>query len=240
MKHPIKGTLYLIPVTLGNNEMMSRVIPEDNHLILHKLRYFIVENVRTARRFIRKTNHPLPIDEMQFFELNKHTPEADVSSFLQPLEQGQDMGLLSDAGTPAVADPGAAVVQLAHRKNIRVVPLVGPNSIILALMASGFNGQQFCFHGYLPVNQAERVRKIRELEQEAWQKNTSQIFIETPYRNHQMIESLVKTCKPQTLLCVACDLTLPTEKIVTRNIAGWKKETADFHKKPAVFILYKQ
>jgi len=234
-----KGTLYLFPVTLGNNEHISRVIPAYNREILYGIRAFVVENIRTARRFIRKSDHPLPIDDMQFFELNKYTPVEEVDAFLKPLENGEDMGVLSEAGTPAVADPGAVVVGLAHRRNIRVVPLVGPNSIILALMASGFNGQQFCFHGYLPIETLQRVKKIRELEQDAWRKSTSQLFIETPYRNNKMLESLIKTCKSQTLLCVASDLTLPTEKVVTKNIADWKKETADLHKKPAVFILYR-
>ncbi len=234
-----KGTLYLFPVTLGNNENISKVIPTYNHEILHGIRVFIVENIRTARRFIKKSGHPLPIDDMQFFELNKHTPEEELYSFLQPAENGEDMGVLSEAGTPAVADPGAVVVNMAHRKNICVVPLVGPNSIILALMASGFNGQQFYFHGYLPIESHQQAKKIREIEQDAWRKSVSQIFIETPYRNNKMLESLVKTCKPQTLLCVASNLTLPTEKIITRNIADWKKETADLNKKPAVFILYK-
>lgn len=234
-----KGTLYLFPVTLGSNESIPQVIPAYNHEILHRTRVFIVENIRIARRFIKKTGHPLPIDKMQFFELNKHTAVETVDSFLQPAENGEDIGVLSDAGTPAVADPGAMIVNLAHRKNIRVVPLVGPNSIILALMASGFNGQQFYFHGYLPIEQNQRAKKIRELEQEAWRKSVSQLFIETPYRNNKMLNSLIKTCKPQTMLCVACDLTLPTEKIITHNMAGWEKETADFNKKPAVFILYK-
>jgi 16S rRNA (cytidine1402-2'-O)-methyltransferase len=234
-----KGTLYLFPVTLGDNNNLSRVIPDDNHQVLYRIRNFVVENVRTARRFIRKSGHPLPIDEMQFFELNKHTPPEAIATYLQPLEKGEDLGILSEAGTPAVADPGAAVVNLAHQKHIRVIPLVGPNSIILALMASGFNGQQFCFHGYLPIDKTLRIKKIKEIEQEAWNKNSSQIFIETPYRNQSMLESLVKTCKPQTLLCVAADLTLPTETISTLSIAGWKKQTADFNKKPAVFILYK-
>jgi len=234
-----KGTLYLFPVTLGSNENIQKVIPVYNNETLYGIRVFIVENIRTARRFIKKSGHPLSIDDMQFFELNKHTPEEAVDAFLKPAENGEDMGVLSEAGTPAVADPGALVVNLAHRKNIRVVPLVGPNSIILALMASGFNGQQFCFHGYLPIDSQQRAKKIRELEQDASRKSMSQIFIETPYRNNKMLESLVKTCKPQTLLCVASDLTLPTEKVVTKNIAGWKKETADLNKKPAVFILYK-
>ena len=234
-----KGTLYLFPVTLGNNEDIPRVIPAYNREILFDIRTFVVENIRTARRFIKKSGHPLPIDDMQFFELNKHTPEEAIDAFLAPAVNGEDMGVLSEAGTPAVADPGAVVVGLAHRKGIRVVPLVGPNSIILALMASGFNGQQFCFHGYLPIESPQRVKKIRELEQDAWRKSTSQLFIETPYRNNKMLESLLKTCKPQTLLCIASDLTLPTERIVTKNIAGWKKETADLNKKPAVFILYK-
>ncbi len=234
-----KGTVYLFPVTLGSNENISKVIPAYNLEILHGIRVFIVENIRTARRFIKKSGHPLPIDDLRFFELNKHTPDDAVSSFLQPAENGENTGVLSEAGTPAVADPGAAVVELAHQKNIRVVPLVGPNSIILALMASGFNGQQFCFHGYLPIEPYQRVKKIRELEQNAWRKSTSQIFIETPYRNNKILESLIKTCKPQTRLCVAGDLTLPTEKITTLSMADWKKETTDLNKKPAVFILYK-
>ncbi len=234
-----KGTLYLFPVTLGDNEQIDHVIPSYNKEILFGIRAFVVENIRTARRFIKKSGHPLPIDAMQFFELNKHTAIEDVDAFLKPAENGEDMGVLSEAGTPAVADPGAKVVEMAHRKNIRVVPLTGPNSIILALMASGFNGQQFCFHGYLPIETHLRIKKIRELEQDAWKNNTSQLFIETPYRNNKMLESLLKTCKPQTLLCIASDLTLSTEKIVTKNIAGWKKTTADLNKKPAVFILYK-
>ncbi len=234
-----KGTVYLFPVTLGNNENISKVIPAYNREILYGIRVFIVENIRTARRFIKKSGHPLPIDDMQFFELNKRTFEQAVDAFLKPAENGENIGVLSEAGTPAVADPGAVVVGLAHLKNIRVVPLVGPNSIILALMASGFNGQQFCFHGYLPIESRQRIVKIRELEQDAWRKSTSQIFIETPYRNNSMLESLIKTCKPQTLLCVASNLTLPSERIITQNIADWKKETADLNKKPAVFILYK-
>ncbi len=239
MANPKKGILYLFPVTLGDNTAIEKVIPGYNHTVLHTIRIFIVENIRTARRFLRKTNHPVPIDDMIFFVLNKHTPEEEADTFLQPLEKGENIGLLSEAGTPAVADPGAVVVQKAHRKAIRVVPLVGPNSIILALMASGFNGQQFCFHGYLPIEPSLRMKKIREIEQEAWRKNSSQIFIETPYRNNSMLESLIKTCKPQTLLCIASDLTLPSEKIITRNMSQWKKNTADFNKKPAVFILYK-
>ncbi len=234
-----KGTLYLFPVTLGDNENIPRVIPAYNRKILYGIHVFIVENIRTARRFIKKSGHPLSIDDMQFFELNKRTAVEDVDAFLKPAENGEDIGVLSEAGTPAVADPGAAVVELAHHKKIRVVPLVGPNSIILALMASGFNGQQFCFHGYLPIESHQRVKKIREIEQDAWKKGVSQIFIETPYRNNRMLESLIKTCKPQMLLCVACDLTLPSEKIITQNMTGWKKETADLNKKPAVFILYK-
>ncbi|UBM62892.1 SAM-dependent methyltransferase [Candidatus Sulfidibacterium hydrothermale] len=233
-----KGTLYLFPVTLGNNDQIHHVIPEWNHQILHTIRYFVVENIRSARRFIRKSGHPLPIDDMQFFELNKHTPEEKIASFLKPLTKGEDMGVLSEAGTPAVADPGAQVVQEAHRQNIRVVPLTGPNSLILALMASGFNGQQFRFHGYLPVDSNLRAKKIRELEQHAQKYNESQLFIETPYRNRQMLETLLKVCRPQTQLCIACNLTLPDEWIISKTIGQWKKEKADFHKKPAVFILF--
>ena len=233
-----KGTLYLIPTTLGDNASYKKVIPEYNQQIVYQLNHFIVEKTRTARRFLKEIGHPIPIDDMKFVELNKHTLTEEFMSYLDVVEKGVSVGLLSEAGAPAVADPGSVIVRLAHQKGIKVVPLSGPNSIILALMASGFSGQQFCFHGYLPKDAAQLSRKIKALEAGA-QRDITQIFIETPFRNNKMLESLIKHCKPQTMLCVACELTLPTERIISQSIARWKKETADLNKKPAVFLLGK-
>lgn len=234
-----KGILYLIPTTLGDNLSYNRVIPEYNQQVVYQLTHFIVEKTRTARRFLRDVGHPVPISEMRFFELNKHTPIEDHQLFLASVERGESIGLLSEAGTPAVADPGSAIVRLAHQKNIRVVPLVGPNSIILALMASGFSGQQFCFHGYLPKEVALLSKKIKRLEAEALHYDITQIFIETPFRNNKMLENLIENCRPQTMLCIASDLTLLSERIISQSISRWKKETADLNKKPAVFLLGK-
>ncbi|MBE0650116.1 MAG: SAM-dependent methyltransferase [Bacteroidales bacterium] len=233
-----KGTLYLIPTTLGDNDSYKRVIPDYNNQIVFQLAHFIVEKTRTARRFLKEIGHPIPIDKMQFVELNKHTNAEEYSNYLDLAEKGISLGLLSEAGTPAVADPGSVIVKLAHQKGIRVVPLSGPNSIILALMASGFSGQQFCFHGYLPKEGSELSKKIKLLEADA-QRDITQIFIETPFRNNKMLESLIKNCKPQTMLCIAADLTLPNEHVISKSIAQWKKETADLNKKPAVFLIGK-
>ncbi len=233
-----KGKLYLIPTTLGETDRLDKVLPEYNKEIIHHLDEFIVEQLRTARRFLRKTGHPLPIDEMKFYELNKHTSEMEVNAYLNPVMSGKSMGLLSEAGTPCVADPGSVIVQMAHEKNIEVVPLVGPNSIILALMASGFNGQNFVFHGYLPVDKQPLVKKLREMEAASRNLHQTQIFIETPYRNRQLMEKMTEVCHPDTRLCVARDLTLESEWIKTLTIASWKKETVDLHKKPTVFLLY--
>jgi 16S rRNA (cytidine1402-2'-O)-methyltransferase len=232
-----KGNLYLIPTTLGDTPSLDSILPSNNHLIVHSLKHFIVEKIRTARRFLKETGHPVPIDEMTFYELNKHTPAHEIPHFLKVVEKGVSVGLISEAGTPAVADPGSVVVQLAHQKKIRVIPMVGPNSIILSLMASGFNGQQFTFHGYLPKEGAGLNKKIKSLEAEVIKNGTTQIFIETPFRNNKLLQNLIQQCKPQTLLCIAANVTLPEEKIVTQTIGQWKKETADLNKKPAVFLL---
>ncbi|MCF6341995.1 MAG: SAM-dependent methyltransferase [Bacteroidales bacterium] len=232
------GKLFLIPTTLGETEALNKVLPGYNLQVIHSLDVFIVEQLRTARRFLKKAKHPRPIDEMQFFELNKFTDIQSVSAFLLPARDGQSVGLLSEAGTPCIADPGAAIVSLAHKNGIQVVPLVGPNSILLALMASGFNGQQFCFHGYLPVDSTQLNRKIREIEANSRKLDQSQIFIETPYRNKKLFDSLLRNCKPQPQLCVATDLSLASEKIATATVDAWKKKTPDFHKKPTVFLLY--
>ena len=233
-----KGKIYLIPTTLGGLDELEKVLPSYNTLIIHQLDEFIVEQVRTARRFLSRINHPTPIDELQFHELNKHTLEIDISGYLKSVLKGKSIGLLSEAGTPCVADPGAAIVQIAHEKRIEVVPLVGPNSIILALMASGFNGQHFTFHGYLPVDKQALQKKIRDIELTSRELKQTQIFIETPYRNNQLLTKLIEVCRPDTKVCIATDLTLESELIKTKKIHEWKKETVDFHKKPTVFLLY--
>lgn len=233
-----RGKIYLIPTTLGEVDNLSKVLPDYNTEIVHQLDEFIVEQVRTARRFLSKIKHPLPIDEMTFHELNKYTNETEISNYLKSASIGKSIGLLSEAGIPCVADPGAAIVQLAHEKNMEVVPLVGPNSIILALMASGFNGQHFVFHGYLPVDKQLLNKKIRQIESASRSMKQTQIFIETPYRNNQLLEKLIENCKPDTKICIATDLTLKSESIKTKSVNAWKKETMDFHKKPTVFLLY--
>jgi 16S rRNA (cytidine1402-2'-O)-methyltransferase len=235
----MNGILYLLPTTLGSFDTMEKTIPVFNMEVIHRLDYFIVENLRTARRFLRAADHPKAIDELHFFELGKHTPEEAVQSFLNPLLEGKAMGLLSEAGTPCVADPGADIVNIAHQLKIPVVPLVGPNSLILALMASGFNGQNFVFHGYLPVDKMELKRKVSMMEHAIYKQNQTQIFIETPFRNKKLLDALLSFCMKQTKLCVASDLTLESENVATYTIADWKKETADIHKKPTVFLLYR-
>jgi 16S rRNA (cytidine1402-2'-O)-methyltransferase len=235
----MKGKLYLMPTSLGDNESLTNVLPQHNFNVLKSLEIFIVENLRTARRFIKKSGHELPIDAMTFFELGKHTPEETIQSFLNPALKGKSIGLLSEAGTPCIADPGAAIVRIAHRLKLQVIPLVGPNSIIMALMASGFNGQQFTFHGYLPVDKSELLKKIRQMEGNILKNNQTQIFIETPFRNRKLIETILSICPRHLQLCVATNLSLPSESIKTLAIADWKKETVDIHKKPTVFLLYK-
>jgi 16S rRNA (cytidine1402-2'-O)-methyltransferase len=233
-----KGKIYLIPTTLGGLDELEKVLPDYNTKIVHQLDEFIVEQLRTARRFLSKINHPMPIDQLKFHELNKHTHSNEISEYLNAVIQGKSIGLLSEAGTPCVADPGAAIVQMAHEKGIEVVPLVGPNSIILALMASGFNGQHFTFHGYLPVDKQALQKKIRDIESTSRSLKQTQIFIETPYRNNQLLAKLIEVCRPDTKVCIATNLTMESEYIKTRNVREWKKETVDLHKKPTVFLLY--
>jgi 16S rRNA (cytidine1402-2'-O)-methyltransferase len=233
-----KGKVYLIPTTLGGLDELEKVLPSYNTLVIHQLDEFIVEQLRSARRFLSKINHPVSINQMVFHELNKHTHENELSTYLNTVETGKSIGLLSEAGTPCVADPGALIVQLAHEKRIEVVPLVGPNSIIMALMASGFNGQHFTFHGYLPVDKQALQKKISDIEVSSRALKQTQIFIETPYRNNQLMAKLIKVCKPDTKVCAATDLTMESERISTFTIRQWKKETVDLHKKPTVFLLY--
>ncbi len=234
-----KGKLYLIPVTLGDNNTIIKVLPAYVLDVLKDLEYFIVENIRTARRFISAAGHNKAIDDLVFFELDKHSKNQDINTFLHPLLNGVSMGLMSEAGTPAVADPGSEIVNLAHQKGIEVVPLTGPNSILLALMASGFNGQGFVFHGYLPIEKDLRIKKLKELEVNIAKFNQTQIFIETPYRNNKMFETILQYCKPHTKLSVACDLTLASQWIKTHTVSDWKKETVNLHKRPTVFLLFK-
>ena len=232
------SALYLIPVTLGDVEH-RRVLPEYNREVILSIRHFIVENVRTARRFLKKTEPSIVIDDLVFYELNKHTSAEAVAAYLAPLAEGESVGVISEAGCPAVADPGADVVAIAQRKKLKVVPLVGPSSIILSVMASGFNGQSFAFHGYLPIEPGERAKKLKALEQRVYAENQTQLFIETPYRNHKMVEDILLNCRPQTKLCIAANITCEGEYIQTRTVKDWKGHVPDLSKIPCIFLLYK-
>ena len=232
------GILFLIPNTLGENAP-DEVIPQKVIETAKRLRHFIVEDVRTVRRYLRRIDRTFPIDDSQFFELNQHTDRSKIEPYLKSLLDGHDMGIISEAGCPAVADPGADIVALAHRKGIRVVPLVGPSSILLAQMASGFNGQSFAFVGYLPIEAAERQKRLRKLEHRAKEENQTQLFIETPYRNMKLFDELTATLKGDTRLCIACDITLESEYIETRTIGEWKqKKPQDLNKRPTIFGIF--
>lgn len=241
LKLPLQGTrgqLYLIPTTLGETEL-DIILPTGNSEIVSSIQYFIVENIRTSRRFLKKVNRELNIDELTFFELNQHTKPEEIALFLKPLKEGNNMGVISEAGCPAIADPGADVVALAHQQGITVVPLVGPSSILLSLMASGFNGQSFSFLGYLPVQQAERIKALKKMESRIYSENQTQIFIETPYRNMKMLEDILSGCQPNTKLCIAADITLETEFIKTKPVSAWKSQKPDLNKRPCIFLLFK-
>jgi len=231
----VKGRIYLIPVTLGGDDFL-KVIPESVINLTIKLRYFIAEDVRSARRYLRMIDKEFPINDTVFFELSEHTKETDIAHYLEPIYNGADIGVISEAGLPAIADPGAMIVALAHRKGISVTPLSGPSSIILALISSGFNGQNFTFNGYLPIKPEERTAKLRELERKA-SEGFTQIFIETPYRNQKMLESIMKTCHNDTFLCIAEDITLPTESIRTMRISEWKKDLPALDDRLVVFLI---
>ena len=229
------GRIYLVPVTLGGDDY-SAVIPSKVTDITRQLRFFIVEELRTARRYLRKIDKEFPIDESIFNVLNEHTADVEIEVFLEPLFKGYDIGLMSEAGLPCIADPGARIVALAHKLRIEVIPLSGPSSIILALIASGFNGQSFTFNGYLPVKPAERALKIKELERKS-KEGFSQIFMETPYRNQNMFETLVTACNNETRLCIAADITLPSESVRTLKISEWKKEVPALKDRLVVYVL---
>ncbi|MDR0422820.1 MAG: SAM-dependent methyltransferase [Proteiniphilum sp.] len=235
MKDP---ALYLIPVTLGDTPT-EQVIPPYNIRVASRLKYFIVENVRSARRFLKKCNPETDIDAITFCELNKHTDKSRIADYLSPLKAGESIGILSEAGCPAVADPGAAAVAIAQQEGYRVVPLAGPSSMLMAIMASGFNGQSFTFHGYLPVDADERAKKLKQLEAKAYADDQTQIFIETPYRNMKLAEEILQHCKPQTRLCIAVNISCDDESVVTRSMKAWKNRLPDMHKKPAVFLIYR-
>ncbi len=230
------GTLYLIPVTLGDSPV-QHVIPDYVLELIGRLDHFIVEDLRSARRYLKRAGMEKAIDDLSFYLLNEHTEDRDMEELLTVLTDGHDAGLLSEAGVPAVADPGSELVVLAHQHGIRVVPLAGPSSILMALMASGMNGQSFRFHGYLPVKKPQRVGSLRIMEKIAMETGETQIFMETPYRNMNLLEDITATCKDNTLLCIAADISLANETIKTKTIREWKDKLPDIHKRPAVFLL---
>ena len=232
------GRLYLIPVALGGENAQSVLSPVTLG-VLPALRHFIAENPKTARQFLKAAGYPPPLSEAEIQTLNEHTTEAELPRLLAPLLEGRDCGLLSEAGCPAVADPGAALVRLAHEQGIRVVPLVGPSSVLLALMASGMNGQRFAFHGYLPVDREQRRKKLLDLERLSVQQDATQIFIEAPYRNQALLQAVLETCNGATLLCLATDITLESESIRTQPVASWKNKPPDINRRPTVFLLYR-
>lgn len=234
---PGTGTLYLIPSSLGEKDLPA-VWPAGHHDLINRLEFFIVENIRTTRRFLKRAGYPADFKRVQFFLLDKHRPEEEYTEYLQPALEGHSIGLFSEAGCPGIADPGQRIVARAHQIGIPVKPLTGPSSILLALMASGLNGQQFCFHGYLPIQKTGRSKKIRAMEEESRHSGATQVFMETPFRNNALLNDLLKLCRPDTLLCIAADLTMETEFIKTQSVARWRSEgLPGLHKRPAIFLL---
>ena len=243
MKSNSLGKLYLIPITLSNpgetTVVPEDVLPQTIKRTIDFIDYYIVENEKTARKFIKSIHPEKKQPDLKISVLNKHTEIAEHNDFIQPLLRGKNIGLMSESGCPGVADPGAVIVKLAHEKGIQVVPLVGPSSILLALMASGMNGQSFAFNGYLPIDKNNKKQALKSFERLSQEKNQSQLFIETPYRNNKLMEDLLQILQPNTYLCVACDITLPTEYIKTKTVNQWKKEKADLHNRPCIFIIHK-
>ncbi len=234
----IESALYLIPVPLSDGAV-ENVLPASNLALVGEIKHFVVENVRSARRFLKKCDRSINIDELTFYELNRHTDPNAIADYLQPLERGEAMGVISEAGCPAIADPGADVVAIAQCKGLKVRPLVGPSSILMGLMGSGFNGQSFAFLGYLPIDQGERARKFKEMERLIRNDNQTQIFIETPYRNNKLMAEMCKQLPGNLALCVATDITGAGEKIVTKTVREWAHTKYDFDKVPTIFLLYK-
>ncbi|MBQ6046994.1 MAG: SAM-dependent methyltransferase [Bacteroidales bacterium] len=233
----MNGRLILFPVPIGGT--LAASLPEGNAELLANCHTFIVEEVRTARRFLSSAGYPFPIPSVAFFTLNEHTRPEEITHYLDSIFEGEDIGLLSEAGLPCVADPGSLVTAAAQRLGIEIVPLVGPSSLMLALMASGFNGQNFCFLGYLPVDKAQRRQAVLSLEQRAWRDNQTQLFIEAPYRNNALLQALLETLRHDTLLCVATDIMLPSQSIVTRSVAQWRRNPIDINKRNTVFLISK-
>ncbi len=235
----METALYLIPVTLGETEI-QKVLPSYNHDIIVEIKHFIVENIRSARRFLKKVEKTIDIDELTFYELNRHTDRKIIGEYLVPLKKGESVGIISEAGCPAIADPGADVVSIAQSKGYKVVPLVGPSSIILSVMASGFNGQSFAFNGYLPVEVPQRIKALKKLENKVWNENQTQLFIETPYRNAKMMETIFSSLRPQTKVCIAAGITCDEEFIKTKTVEQWKKEKLpELAKIPCIFVIGK-
>jgi 16S rRNA (cytidine1402-2'-O)-methyltransferase len=234
--HP--GKLYLIPTGIGNDAPLE-VLPLSVRKVVSEITYYIAENEKTARRFIKSIVPGKKQLSLKFETLNKHTEESEIPSFLNPCKEGYDIGLLSEAGCPGIADPGAEVVRLAHENHVKVIPLVGPSSILLTMMGSGLNGQNFAFNGYLPIDKHERKQELKRLERLSQEQNQAQIFIETPYRNNQLLEDLTKILNAETRLCIGCDVTLKSEYLLTKSIAEWQKTKVDLHKRPAIFIIQK-
>jgi len=229
------GTVYLIPVTLGGDDFL-KVIPGTVLELTRKLRFFIVEDIRSARRYLRLIDRNFPIDGTVFYELSEHTPDEETEHYLDPAINGSDIGLMSEAGLPGIADPGAKIISLAHKKNITVTPLAGPSSIILALISSGLNGQNFSFNGYLPVESAKRTARIKELERIS-RGGYAQVFMETPYRSQKVLETILAVCNENTKLCIAADITLRDELIKTKTVSEWKKDVPDLKDRLVVFVL---
>ncbi|MFS4417163.1 SAM-dependent methyltransferase [Maribacter sp. 2307ULW6-5] len=236
MEKPPKGHLYLIPTTLGDNEPLE-VLPMSVKQSIEKIDHYIVENEKTARHFIKKIHPRKSQPNLTLFLLNKFTEAAELPSFLQPCMQGVDVGILSEAGCPGIADPGASVVAMAHEKGIRAIPLVGPSSILMGVMASGLNGQNFAFNGYLPIDAQERKQKLKLLEKRSKEEQQTQVFIETPYRNNKFLESMLRHLGPHTRICIASDISLSSEFIATKTVSQWKQEKVDLHKRPTIFML---
>ncbi|AKQ46867.1 SAM-dependent methyltransferase [Rufibacter radiotolerans] len=239
MSTSAKGTLFLIPTVLAE-DTAQQVICQQVAEVTAQLKYFLVENARTARRYIKSIAPSQTIEELQITVIDKNSSDAELTAALKPLLAGQDAGVISEAGCPGVADPGAELARLAHQHGVKVVPLVGPSAILMGLMASGFNGQSFAFHGYLPIEKRDRIGALKNLEKEMALKDQTQIFMETPYRNRQMIEDLLQNLNKDTKLCIAANITGPTEFIKTLRVADWKGKVPDLHKQPAVFLIYKR
>ncbi len=230
------GTLYIIPSDFGEDSLI--LLPSCAIDIIHGLNHFVVENEKTARSYLKRIHYPKPLNGLVLFALNNHTPKDEVRKFIEPLLKGIDVGVLSEAGCPGIADPGADVVKIAHSMSIAIKPLTGPSSILLALMASGFSGQNFVFHGYLPKEKNERLKKIQRMESDSGNRNQTQLFIETPYHNNNLLKELTDICSKNTMLCIATDITLPNEFIKSMSIGDWKKNLPDLNKRPTVFLIY--